>query len=71
MITRPEPMAGAGLDALIAAIRRSPIVVRLVARFRHVPDWASIRKSPDVDAYVLAWIASHVRGPRRAPRTFM
>jgi len=33
--------------------------------------WASVRKSNDVDAYVLAWIASHVRGPRRPPRTFM
>jgi hypothetical protein len=33
--------------------------------------WASVRKSPDVDAYVLAWIASHVRGPRRPPHTFM
>jgi hypothetical protein len=30
-----------------------------------------VRKSPDVDAYVLAWIASHVRGARRPPRTFM
>ena len=71
MITRSEPVAGAGLNALVAAIKRSPIVVRLAARLRHVPDWARIRKSPDVDAYVLAWIASHVRGPRRAPRTFM
>jgi hypothetical protein len=26
-------------------------------------DWASVRKSPDVDAYVLAWIASQVRFP--------
>jgi hypothetical protein len=24
-------------------------------------DWASVRKSPDVDAYVLAWIASQAR----------
>jgi hypothetical protein len=24
-------------------------------------DWATVRKSPDVDAYVLAWIASQVR----------
>ena len=24
-------------------------------------DWASVRKSPDVDAYVLAWIANQVR----------
>jgi hypothetical protein len=33
--------------------------------------WASVRKSKDVDAYVLAWIASHVRSSRRPPRTFM
>jgi hypothetical protein len=33
--------------------------------------WASVRKSPDVDAYVLAWIASHTRGRRRSPRMFM
>jgi hypothetical protein len=24
-------------------------------------DWASVRKSPDVDAYVLAWIANQAR----------
>ena len=30
--------------------------------------WASVRRSPDVDAYVLAWIASHVR---RQPRSFI
>ena len=71
MITRPEPMAGTGLDALSAAIRRSPIVVRLAARWIQASEWARIRKSPEVDAYVLAWIASHVRGARRAPRNFM
>jgi hypothetical protein len=32
--------------------------------------WASVRRSPDVDAYVLAWIASHVR-TRRQPRSFI
>jgi hypothetical protein len=62
---------GAPLYALIAAIKRSPIVVRLSERLLLARDWASVRKSPDVDAYVLAWIASHVRGPRRPPRTFM
>jgi hypothetical protein len=46
-------------------------VVRLSERLLLARDWASVRKSPDVDAYVLAWIASHVRGPRRPPRTFM
>jgi hypothetical protein len=62
---------GAPLYALIAAIKRSPIVVRLSERLLLARDWASVRKSPDVDAYVLAWIASHVREPRRPPRTFM
>ena len=26
-------------------------------------DWQAARKSADIDALVLAWIASHVRGP--------
>jgi hypothetical protein len=47
-----------------AAIKRSPIVLRLTERFLLARAWASVRKSPDVDAYVLAWIASHVRGGR-------
>jgi hypothetical protein len=78
MATRPEsrskwspkwsgPSAGADLRAVLAAISRSPIVARLTS----IRDWSSVRKSPDVDAYVLAWIASHVRGPRRVPRSFM
>jgi hypothetical protein len=62
---------GVPLHALIAAIKRSPIVVRLSERLLLARDWASVRKSPDVDAYVLAWIASHVRNARRPPRTFM
>ena len=59
---------GADLHALLATVRNSPIVVRLAARLLPARDWASVRRSPDVDAYVLAWIASHVRGPRRVPR---
>jgi hypothetical protein len=62
---------GADLRALLAAVRSSPIVVRLAARLMPARDWASVRRSPDVDAYVLAWIASHVRAPRRAPHRFM
>ena len=62
---------GADLRALLDAVRSSPIVVRLAARLMPARDWASVRRSPDVDAYVLAWIASHVRGPRRAPHRFM
>ena len=62
---------GAPLYPLVAAIKRSPIVVRLSERLLLARSWASVRKSADVDAYVLAWIASHVREPRRNPRTFM
>jgi hypothetical protein len=58
------------LQTLLAAIARSPIVVHLRARVFSPADWARIRKSPEVDAFVLAWIASHVR-ERRPPRTLM
>jgi hypothetical protein len=61
---------GAPLYALIAAIKQSPIMVRLSERLLLTRDWASVRKSPDVDAYVLAWIASHVPDTR-PPRTLM
>jgi hypothetical protein len=60
------------LRVLVAAIKRSPILVRLCARLLFSPSqWARIRNSPEVDAFVLAWIASHVREPRQRPRTFM
>jgi hypothetical protein len=68
---RPKSSAGADLHALLAAVKRSPIVARIAARLLLARDWASVRQSPDVDAYVLAWIASHVRGPRPTPRRFM
>jgi hypothetical protein len=68
--SRPISSAGADLRALLGAVKRSSIIVKLAARLSPTLDWASVRKSPDVDAYVLAWIASHVRGPRRAPHKF-
>ena len=71
MTTGSEPTAGARLQALLTAIRRSPIVVRLAERLLLARDWASVRRSPEVDAYVLAWIASHTRGRRRPHRFFM
>jgi hypothetical protein len=65
-------IASAGrLRTLIATIRNSPIVVHLRTGFLTASEWARIRKSPDVDAFVLAWIASHVGEPRRRPRHFM
>jgi hypothetical protein len=55
----------------MAAVKRSPIIVRL-AQWRCTPaQWAKIRNSPDVDAFVLAWIASHVPPSRRMPRILM
>ncbi len=70
-LTWLKSSAGADLQALLAAVKCSPIIAKLAARLVPARDWASVRKSPDVDTYVLAWIASHVRGPRRAPRKFM
>jgi hypothetical protein len=85
MTTGSGLSTGSGLKALLAAIQRSPIVVRFASQLSQVRDqlsqvrdwaswqkvpWASVRRSPDVDAYVLAWIASHVR-TRRRPRSFI
>ena len=88
MTTGSGLSAGTGLGALLAAIQRSPIVVRFASQLSQVRDWASrdwasrdwaswqkipwasVRRSPDVDGYVLAWIASHVR-TRRQPRSFI
>jgi hypothetical protein len=62
---------GGPVYALIAAIKPSPIVVRLSERLLPASDWASVRKSADVDAYVLAWIARHVPDTPRPPHTLM
>jgi hypothetical protein len=67
MTTGSELSAGARLYALLAAIKRSPIVLRLTERLLLARAWASVRKSPDVDAYVLAWIASRRRPTPAAP----
>ena len=85
MTTGSGLSTGNGLKVLLAAIQRSPIVVRFASQLSQVRDqlsqvrdwaswqkvpWARVRRSPDVDAYVLAWIASHVRA-RRQPRSFI
>jgi hypothetical protein len=59
------------LQALIAAVKHSPIVVRLAQWPFTAAEWARIRNSPEVDACVLAWIASHVPPSRRKHRVFM
>jgi hypothetical protein len=66
-MNRKNEPAGVRLCALIAVIKASPIFARLRSRL----DWASVRRSPEVDAFVLAWIASHVRGRPRPPHRFM
>jgi len=53
------------LRALVVAIKHSAIVVACVRNFRPsaqlgASDWATIRNSPDVDRFILEWIASHV-----------
>ncbi len=71
MTSRSERSASTGLHALLAAIKRSPIVAHLAGGLSRAAQWAIVRKSPDVDAFVLAWIANHARGARRRPRYFM
>ncbi len=64
MTTSPKRSVAASLQALLAAVKASPILAwpRLRLPAISFGDWATVRKSGDVDAYVLAWIASHVRG---------
>jgi hypothetical protein len=61
------------LSVLLAAITSSPIVYwrRAGAPDARLGDWTAVRKSDDVDAYVLAWIASHVRDPQPSRRNLM
>ena len=66
-----RPPGGGDLHALLAAIRCSPIVARLFARFVDPREWARIRRSAEVDAFILAWIASHVRDRPRRPRHYL
>ena len=81
----PEPLADTKLQALLAAVRRSPICLRPIARLtlaarEWLPivrsplatvEWLKVRKSGHADAFVLAWIASHARDRRRARRVLM
>jgi len=59
--TRP---AAADLHALLALVAGSPIMSGPPQRPAGLfADWEKERKSGDVDALILAWIASHVPGP--------
>jgi hypothetical protein len=55
--------AAPDLHALLALVAGSPIRSRPVRPAGAVfADWEKERKSADVDALILAWIASHVQG---------
>ena len=58
--------AGPDVRALRALVAASPILAQPVpAPERFIRDWQAVRKSADVDALVLAWIASHVPAAHR------
>jgi len=64
---RLEHSAAAELEMLRQAVAASPIqVASQVASCpvspAIVPGWQSLRHSNNVDALILSWIASHVRG---------
>jgi hypothetical protein len=52
---------------LCALLTRSPIHVPPAPSRPVFADWERERKSPDIDARILAWIAGHVR--TAAPRS--
>jgi len=55
-----RPVAS-GLHALLALVARSTILSGLAPRTEVLfSNWEKERKSADVDALILAWIASHV-----------
>jgi hypothetical protein len=53
------------LGALIAAIKRSPIYLRVCAHILTAAEWARIRKSPDVDKFILDWLKAEGEAGRR------
>jgi hypothetical protein len=61
-----EPLAGADLESIVAAIANSPIVARRVVLEALLADWDKTRTSPNVDEVILAWIASHARARKPA-----
>jgi len=59
----------ADLAALLALVAASTIrFERARPSERLFSDWEMQRKSADVDALILAWIASHVPGPAHRGR---
>jgi hypothetical protein len=66
MSMKPE-LPPSQLSVLCALLTRSPIHVPPAPSRPVFADWERERKSPDIDARILAWIAGHVR--TAAPRS--
>ena len=60
MSMKPEP-ATSRLSVLRLLVAHSPIHVVPAPPRAVFADWERERKSPDIEARILAWIASHVR----------
>jgi len=61
--------AAAGLRDVLALVAASTIVLKPAPRPEPIfSDWERQRRSADVDALILAWIASHVPGPAQRAR---
>jgi hypothetical protein len=59
----------ADLYAVLALVAGSPIISDQLPRPAALfVDWEKDRKSGDIDALILAWIASHVPGPLHRSR---
>jgi hypothetical protein len=61
--------ATAGLCDVLALVAASTIVLKPAPRPEPIfSDWETERRSADVDALILAWIASHVPGTAQRSR---
>ena len=61
--SRSRSPSATGLPAVLTLVARSTIVTAATQMPDPLSDWEHKRKSADVDALVLAWIAGHVQGP--------
>ena len=69
MNARFKRPAAPDLHALLALVAGSAILSGPARRPKPLfSDWEKERKSADVDALILAWIASHVPGPAHRGR---
>jgi hypothetical protein len=69
-MTWSERRGGSLLRALMTMIANSAILVRPLLVPAPLAGWTAVRRSGNADAFVLAWIAGHVRHSVSAPRTW-